>query len=189
LDRAQLLAQVVLALTARQLFLRLRLDLGLHRADFELAAQERIDAAQPREAIDRLEHFLRFGEPQPEVRSDQVREPARLVDVRGDRKNLRRQVLERQQFLDAPAHGARQRFRLGVPLALFFIRQHGDLRPLRRLVLHERIDARLGDALHQRLHAPVRQAQDAHHHRDGADAVKIVCARVFEFGVALGDEQ
>ena len=51
LDRAQLLAQVVLALAARHLVLRLGLDLGLDRGDVDLATQER-------EEIEIIKEFL-----------------------------------------------------------------------------------------------------------------------------------
>ena len=106
LDRAHLFAQELLAMAARDLFLRLRLDLGLHRGDFEFAPQQRVDAAQPRERILDLEDLLRVFETQLQIRRDQVGEAAGLLHVRGDRKHLGRQVLQRQQLFHARSHRA-----------------------------------------------------------------------------------
>ena len=154
--------------------LRLRLDLRLHGGDVELAAQQRVDLAQA----------LRSGRrsrapPAPrrarslQVRRDEVGEPAGLVHVRRHREHLGRQVLERQQLLDARAHRAhraprsRRTSRARRPSAM-----RVDARPERGLVARRTTRSRaLREALHQHLHAPVRQAQHAHHHRHGADAV------------------
>ena len=177
LDRAQLLAQVVLALTARHLVLRLGLDLGLDRGDVELAAQQRVHPAQPRERIRDLEHLLGLGEPQPQIGRDQVGEPPRLADVRGDREHLGRQVLERQQLLDARAHRAHQRLALDAPLRLVVRGKRRRRAPEGARVLDEGIDRGAREALHQHLHAAVGHPQGAHHHHDGADAVEIVGRR------------
>jgi hypothetical protein len=79
LDGAQLLAQVLLAVSARDLFLRLGLDLGLHRGDFQLAAQQRVDAAEARQRVLDLEDLLRVFEAQLQIRGDQVREATGLT--------------------------------------------------------------------------------------------------------------
>ena len=189
LDRAQLFAQVVLALAAAHLLLGLRLDLRLHAGDLELALQQRVHLAQPRERIGDLEHLLRLGEAQLQVRGDQIREPAGLPHVRRDREHLGRQIAERQQLLHARAHRAHQRLALHAPGRLRIGRDRRDLRPERGLVLDERLDARLGEALHQHFDAAVGQAQDAHHHRDRADLMQVVGFRIFDLGVALRGEQ
>ncbi len=85
---------------ARELLLRLRLDLRLHGGDLELAAQERVHAAQPRQRVAQRQDLLRIAEPQLQVRGDQVREAPRLLHVLGDRQHLGRQALEAEQLLD-----------------------------------------------------------------------------------------
>ena len=128
LDRAQLLAQEVLALAARHLVVRLRLDLRLHRGDVELAAQQRVDLAQPRQRVLDLEHLLGLGDAQLEVRGHEVGELTRLVDRERDREHLGRQILQRQQLLDPPAHGAHQRLGLDAPAARQLGVHAGDAR-------------------------------------------------------------
>jgi hypothetical protein len=98
--------------SARDLFLRLGLDLGLHRGDFEFAAQQCVDAAQARERVLDLEDLLRVFEAQLQIRGDQVREPPGFLYVRNDREHLGRKILQREQLLDARAHRAHHRFDL-----------------------------------------------------------------------------
>jgi len=45
------------------------------RSRLELAAEQRVDAPEPREGIAALEHLLRLREPEPQVRRHEVREP------------------------------------------------------------------------------------------------------------------
>ncbi len=189
LDGAQLLAQVGLALAAVHLVLGLGLDLGLDGGHLELPTQQRVHAAQARQGIDDLEQLLGLGEPQPQVRGHEIRQAARLVDVGRDREHLGRQVLERQQLLDPPAHGADQRLGLHAPAGLFVRRQGAYAHPAGPLVLDEGIDARLREALHQHLHAAVGHAQDAHHHGHGAHAVEVVGLRGLDVALALRHEQ
>ena len=118
LDRAQLLAEEVLALAAAHLAVGLRLNFGLHRRDFELALEQRVDAPKTREGIDDLEDLLGFGEAELQVRGDEVGEATGVVNVRGDRQHLGRQVLERQQLLDPRAHGAHQSLAFDTPIGL-----------------------------------------------------------------------
>jgi hypothetical protein len=188
LDRAQLLAQVVLALAARHLVLGLGLDLRLDGGHVDLAAQQRVDLAQARERIRDLEQLLGLGEPQAQVGGDEIREPPRLVHVRGDREHLGRQVLQRQQLLDARAHGAHERLALHAPLRLLIggKRRRGDAQRAR--ILDEGVDRRTSEALHQHLHAAIRRAQGAHHRDDRADAVQIVGRRIRDLGIALGHQ-
>jgi hypothetical protein len=73
LDRTQLLAEEVLALTARCLVLRVGLDLGLHGGVVELASHAAVDAAKPRQRIHRLQDLLRIAKAQPQVGGDEIR--------------------------------------------------------------------------------------------------------------------
>ena len=81
LDRAQLLAQVRLALAAAQLVLDLRLDLLLCRHHVELALHVDEDAAQPVIHRERLEHALGIAGGDLEVGRHEIREPAGLGHV------------------------------------------------------------------------------------------------------------
>jgi len=189
LDRPQLLAQVMLALRARHLVVGLRLDLRLHRGDVELPPQQRVHAAQAGQGIDDLQDLLGFGGPQLQIGSDEVGESPRLVHVGGDRQDLRRQVLERQQLLDAAAHRTHERLRLDAPIHFFVSGQGSDERPVRPLVVDKRIDRRLREALHQDLHPAISHAQDAHHHHDGSDPVEVVRFGILGLGIPLRGEQ
>ena len=106
------------------------------------------------------------SEPQLQVRGDQVGEPARLVHVGRDREHLGREVLERQQLLDAASAPSRiSGLDLDGPLRLR--RRPGWARraPRWRGSFSTKLSMRaLHETLHQRLHAAVGQAQDAHHH-------------------------
>ncbi len=189
LDGAELFAQEGFALAPAHLLVGLGLDLGLHRRDFELAAQQRIDPTQAREGVGDLEDLLRFGEAEAQVRGDQISEAAGLLDVGGDREDLRRQVLERQEFLDATAHGADQRFALDAEVGEIVARDLLDAHPRRGVVFDDRLDAGLRDALHEHLQSTVGHARAAHHHRDRADLVEVVGVGVRGVRVALRDEE
>ena len=92
LDGAQLLAQEVLPLSAGHLVLGLRLDLRLDRRHVELAADQRVHLAQPRQGILDLEHLLSLGHLQLQVGGDEVRQLTRIGHVGGDRYDLGREV-------------------------------------------------------------------------------------------------
>ena len=189
LDGTQLLPQVGLALPAAHLFLGLALDLGLDAGYLELPAQQHVHTPQARQGIDDLEQLLGFGDPQPQVRGHEISQASHLLDVGRDREHLGREVLEGQQLLHPPAHGADQRLRLHAPAGLFVHRQGAYAHPAGPLVLDESIDACLGKALHQHLHAAVAHAQDAHHHRHGAHAVEVVGLRGLDVALPLRHEQ
>ena len=108
LDRLQLLAQEVLALALLHLRLHLRLDLRAELEHLELAVEDRRDLAQPLLDVDRLEELLPLlGLDRAQRRRDEVRERARVVDVRRGELELLRQVRRepddaREEALDVP---------------------------------------------------------------------------------------
>ena len=120
LDRLQLLAQEVLALALLHLGLHLRLDLRAELEHLELAREDRRDVAQPLLDVDRLEQLLALlGRDRAQRRGDEMRERARVVDVRRRELQLLGQVRRepddlREQALDVP----RQRLDLGRVVAL-----------------------------------------------------------------------
>jgi hypothetical protein len=189
LDRAELLAQEVLALVAVDLLLGLGLDLRLDRGHLELAAQDRVHAPQPRQRVERLQHLLRVRQAQAQVRGHQVREAAGLLHVRRHREHLGRQVLQREELLHARAHRAHDRLGLDAPGRVLVCGERRHARPGRRVGLDEALHARLAEGLEQRLHAAVRQAQRAGHHRHGAHAVEVVGPGLVELAVALRHEE
>ena len=189
LDRAHLLAKEVLALASAHLLLGQRLDLRLHGGDLELALQQRIHPAKPCDGIDDLQDFLGLRQAQPKIRCDQVRQTPGLMDIGGDGEDLGRKVLEGQQLFHSTAGRAHQRFGLDAPLGLVIRRKRTHRGPGGRLVLHVSFDSGLAQSLDQGLHAPVGQAEDAHHHGDGPDAVEIVGLRILDLRVPLGGEQ
>ena len=82
LDRAQLLAQVVLALRLVHLAARLGGDLLLHRQDGDLLGEAVVDEAQPLDRVGRLQDLLRVLELQVQVRRGEIGQARRVVEVR-----------------------------------------------------------------------------------------------------------
>jgi hypothetical protein len=190
LDGAQLLAQVGLALAAGHLVAHLRLDLGLHRRHVELAPQQRVDLAQARQRILDLEQLLGLRRTELQIRRHEVGEPPRVVDVGGHGDDLGREVLQREQLFETQPHRAHQRLRLDAPVAAVVRRvQPARAHPQRALLLDEGVDPRLGQSLHQHLHAAVGQSQDAHHHHDRSHAVQVVGLGILDLGIALREQQ
>jgi hypothetical protein len=136
-----------------------------------------------------FENLLRLRQAQPEIRRHQVRQSPGLMDIGRDGEDLGRQILQRQQLLHAIADRAHQRFGLDTPFGLVIRREGAHRGPGRRLVLHERLNAGLAESLDEGLHTTVGQAQDAHHHGDGAHAVEIVGLRILDGGVPLRGQQ
>ena len=120
LDRLQLLAQEVLALALLHLGLDLRLDLRAELEHLGLAREDRRDVAQPPLDVGLLEQLLALlGRDRAQRGRDEVRERARVVDVRRRELQLRGQVGReaddlREQALDVP----RQRLDLGRVVVL-----------------------------------------------------------------------
>ena len=115
LDRAELLAQVVLALALVDPLLDLGLDLGAELDHLELAGEDLGEPAEPDADVDLLEDLLLLGGRNPQRPGDQVGERRGVLDV-GDRElQLLRQVGD---LLDDLAEGAldvpRQRLQLGA---------------------------------------------------------------------------
>ena len=115
LDRLQLLAQEVLALALLHLRLHLRLDLRAELEHLELAIEDRRDPPQALLDVDRLEDLLPLlGLDRAQRRRDEVRERARVVDVRRRELQLLRQVRrEPDDAREEPLDVARQRLDLG----------------------------------------------------------------------------
>ena len=116
LDRLQLLAQEVLALALLHLRLHLRLDLRAELEHLQLAAQDRGDLAQALLDVDRLEDLLALlGRDRAHRRRDEVRERARVVDVRRRELQLLGQVRgEADDARELALDVARERLDLGA---------------------------------------------------------------------------
>ena len=189
LDLAHLLAQELLALVARQLLARGGLDLGLHGGHRHLAAQQRVDLAQAADRVADLEDLLRLLHPQAQVRGDQVRQSARVVDAAGDGQDLGRQVLQRQELFELLAHAAHQRLDLDAERRGRLGGQRLDRHVDVRLGAQELGDADLGQTLHQHLQPAVGQPHHAHDHAHHADRVEVVGTGLVDLGIALGHER
>ena len=92
LNLAHLLTQKDLALRAVHLVARGRLELCLHGGYGQLATQKRLDPPQPAHRIEDLECLLRLVDAQPQIGRNEIRQAARIFDIRGDRQQLRRHV-------------------------------------------------------------------------------------------------
>ncbi len=191
LDRAQLFAQEGLAVVPGRLLRDRAMEIRPRRRRLEIALEKSIDTAQPGQGILDLEDLLGFLESQPEIRRDEVGEPAGALDVGRDREDLGREVLQRQQLFDPRSNGPGQRLAFDRPfVAAVFGRGEGrdaNTRALR--VFDHRLDAGLAESLHQDLEAPVGHLEGPQDRRDGADAVEVVRIRIDRLGIALRHEQ
>ena len=115
LDRLQLLAQEVLPLALLHLGLHLRLDLRAELEHLQLAREDGRDVAQALPDVDRLEQLLALlGRDRPQRRGDEMRERARVVDVRRRQLQLLGQVRrQRDDLREQVLHVPGQRSDLG----------------------------------------------------------------------------
>ena len=175
LDRAELFAQEVLALVLRiaDAIARMAVRLGIGGARLQLAPQQSVDASQPCQRILGFQHLLGLGDPQAEIRGHQVGQAAGAIDVRRDRQDLGRQILQRQQFLDARPNRAHHRLGLDVPRLVLIARQRRDANPGTAALLDERFDRRTLEPLDENLEATVRHTTTAQHHRHRSHSVQI----------------
>jgi hypothetical protein len=95
LDRAQLLAQVELALVLLDLHLGLALDVLHHARARDLALQPVEDEAQPLPDVEPLQDLVLVRDPEVHVRRREVGEPPRIGDVHlEDRRHLVRDAID-----------------------------------------------------------------------------------------------
>ena len=112
LDRLQLLAQIVVALRLLHLILHFGLDLVAQLLHFNFFRQMLVDPLEAQRHIRRLQQFLLVaGREEGQGRRDKVHQPARLVDIHGDRLQLVRQRRRgSHNLLELRHHIALQRF-------------------------------------------------------------------------------
>ena len=95
LDRAQLLAEIELALVLLDLDLGLLLHVLHHARARDLALETREDEAQPLSDVEALQHFVLVGDPEVHVRRREIGEPARIGDVHlEDRRHFVRNAID-----------------------------------------------------------------------------------------------
>ena len=112
LDGLELLAQIVVALRLLHLVLHLGLDLGAQLLHLDLLGQMLVQQLQPRRDAGRLQQLLLVvGGQEGQRGGDKIHQPARLLDVGGNRPQL---VGERRRLgddlLELRDHVAHQRF-------------------------------------------------------------------------------
>ena len=104
LNRAQLLAQVELALILLHLALDVGLDLVTQLDDFELLGEEHRELAQPLLGVALFEDRLAVGRVEPHRRRDEVRQEIGVGDVVDFHLHLARRLRQiAQQFLEERA--------------------------------------------------------------------------------------
>ena len=173
LDRLQLLAEEVLALALLELGLDLRLDLRAELHHFQLAFEDAEHVAQPGGHVALLEQRLLLVGLQAQGRGDEVRERARVVDVRGRELELGRQVGdERDQAAELGLHAAGERLELGRLLDL--VRHLLELADEVRLVLDALGEPDAADALDEDPQRPVGDADHLVHDARRANVVEVV---------------
>ena len=95
LDRAQLLAQIELALVLLDLDLGLLLHVLHHARARDFALEAREDEAQPLSDVEALQHLVLVGDAEVHVRRRQVGEPTRIGDVHlEDRRHFVRNAVD-----------------------------------------------------------------------------------------------
>ena len=189
-DRALLLAQEVLALAAVHLAPGLSGDALLHAEQFDLPGQQVAHLPQPLDRRCRLQHELGFVRPQVEVAGRQVRQPARVIEIRGDHHDLGGDVLAQvdgrlETFLDAAHKG----FRLEAVVRFAGLVHFLDTGSKEGLGLAQIAQAGPGETLDQDPHPAVGQLQHPHDLGGRADLVEVVLPGLLDRPVALGGEQ
>ena len=188
LNRLQLLAQEELPLALLQLRLHLRLDLRPQLEDLELATEDDRDLPEPGGHVGQLEQPLLLVRRQAQRGRDEVRERARVLDVRGRDLQLLGEVRDesddaREEGLDVSGQG------LELPRLGDDVRHLLDLRDEVGVVLEA---ARDPDPLQPCDEDPQRPVRDLHHLLDrggGADLVQVVPARLVRVPAFHGDER
>jgi hypothetical protein len=183
-DRAELLPQQVLALILADLAAHVLADLLAELAQLPLFEDEAEDLAHPLLHVERHQHLERRGGLEAEQTGDPIRERAwpideaqGVLDLGGPRALLAERGLE--------LLGEDLRLLVGAAL----VGELGALDLEERLVAGHPIDGEAAQALDgdaERVGA--RHPDDLRQPRDGAHGVKVCGDRLFDLGVALGDD-
>ena len=169
------------------LFLDLRLDLRAELEHLELAAQDRGDLTQPRPDVGELEQRLLLLGLQAQRRGDEVRERARVLDVRGGELQLFGQIRDEpdhpcEEALDVP----RERLDLGCLFEL--IRQIGELADEIGVILQRPHEPDASQTLDEDAQGPVGNLDHLVDHGRGPDEVEVVEAGLLRLRILDGDE-
>ncbi len=190
LNLFHLLAQQVLALGLVHLPLDLGGDLLLHLEERDLVLQELAREAHPLLEVAGLEDLLGLLGLHREVGGHEVREPAAVLEGRGNEHDLRGDLLaELDDLFEVATQRAHER--LGLEVAL----RHGRLLEARDSgleegrLLHEVLDACTCQALDEDAHPGVRKLDHPQDSGHRADPVEIVRLRVLLACVALRHQQ
>ncbi|OQA28699.1 MAG: hypothetical protein BWY59_00701 [Verrucomicrobia bacterium ADurb.Bin345] len=172
-DRLHLFAQEEFALALGKRFADLVLDLRPQPQHLQLAVQQRGQAAEPRTGPVILQQQLPVFKRHVQVRGNQVRELAGILDVEhGDLQLFRQRGGKRDDLLEPFGGIARQRRQLDG--SFFLVLQHPVVRfqvmPV-FLPVHEPAAA---DALHENADRVVREFQHLHKPREAAVFVQIL---------------
>ncbi len=188
MDRAQLLAQEVLALRAVHLLARLGGELLLHLEQVDLTLEQLGDTPQPHQPVGGLEQGLGVLELELEIGGGEIGEAAGVLEIGGNHHHLARdRAAEAGHLVELVLDDPHQ----GLGLHVLRRRRFGDaLEPGREVGLGVRqiVDGGPRQPLHQDAHAPVGEPQHAHHQRGGADRMQITLAGVLGGGIALRDQ-
>jgi len=188
LDRLHLLAKVIFLLRLLHLLLDALADLALELEHFALVVQQIENFLEPLAHVDRLEDVLFVLDLQRQMAGDDVREPARLVDVAHGRHRLRRHFLRQVDIVfELAEHRAHEGVDLGIgrlPLGQLL---HDDFVELVIRDVLRNLGAR--QAFHQHADRAVRQLEHLPHPRNGADTVNVVLRRFLDAHLRLGTEQ
>ena len=179
LDRLQLLAQEVLALRGLHLGDDLVLDLRPELGDLELAVEDHEHRAESLLDVLLLEQLLLLLGLQAQRRRDEVTEGARVVDVRGGKRQLLGEVR------DEPDQAGEERLdvlhqRLGLRRLLVDVGSLDEAADEVGLVLHPVEEADSGDPLHEDAQRAVGDADHLLHDRGRANLVEVVPAGLLE---------
>ena len=190
LDRLELLAQEILALVLANFRLHLRLDLRAELENLQLLDQDAVQAVHARAHVERLEHLLlhrrRDG---AQAGGDEIGQPPGFDDVRGEcLEVVGQQRRERHDLLKIGLDVPQQRVDLEPILVAGRLGSRTDPSAQVRPRLGDLIERQPRESLHDQPQAAVGQLEHLVDVARGAHPVQVVLLRLFDRGVALGED-
>jgi len=189
LNGLHLLTEQILALVLADLGLHLGLDLRAELEDLELLRQDAVQLIHALAHVGRRQQLLlERRADRGQARGEEIRQPARLVDIRRQRDQI---VREHRREVDDLLKRRADIALEGVDFELIFraedVRQLAHFGPEVRAQRRQPIEREAREALHDEAHAAVGQLEHLMNVRERADAVQVALARLFLGRVALNE--
>ena len=187
LDRAQLLAQQVLAVPVVDRLLRALVDLARDLEHFDAVRQQVKELIEARLKVERLEQLLLFFRADVHQAGDEIREPRGTLDSSQRGQHVLRDLRQELQDLDGTLLEI-ESASLDVRIELALRLDEFHARNCIRIALEELQDAKALHALANRIVRAVGSGHVAQHVGRGADPVQIVGTGQVDVGFALQED-